>query len=295
VTSVLAPAIVDSHLHLWNGGVLAYGWLDGLGIDGPYEPGDIPADVGAVPIEGFVFVQAECDPEQSVDEVNWVNDVSSGGDPFRLAGIVARVDLTSDRVAADLSEIARLDNVVGIRHNIQGEPRGFARSLVDGVDALTAMDLTFDLCCRADELDEVIDLVDRCDNRTRFVLDHLGKPAVGDPDGFDAWSSRLGRLAEASNVFCKLSGLQTETVPGVTPSADVFAPYLDRAIEAFGIDRVMYGSDWPVCTLNGSMGQWIRTVAALLGPDAAAHRKVFHDTVERFYRVSPGRATSTLP
>jgi predicted TIM-barrel fold metal-dependent hydrolase len=285
VTAILAPAILDSHLHLWNGGVLSYGWLAGLGIDGPYEPGDVPADLEGVPIEGFVFVQADCDPERSVDEVDWVNGAASGGDPSRLAGIVAHVDLTTNHVDVDLAEISQRNRVVGIRHNIQGEPRGFARSLADGVDEARSMGLTFDLCCRADELDEVIDLVDRCDSRARFVLDHLGKPAVGDPDRFEPWSARLGHLAEAPNVFCKLSGLQTEVVPGTAPGTDLFSPYLERAVEVFGVDRVMYGSDWPVCTLNGSMERWIAAVGAVLGSDVDAHRKVFRDTARTFYRI----------
>ena len=285
--AVLASAIVDSHLHLWNRDVLSYRWLDGLGIDGPFEPSDIPASVEAVPIEGFVFVQAECDAKQAVDEVDWVTDVSGRPGRPRLTGIVARVDLTTNHVDADLSEIVSRDDVVGVRHNIQGEPAGFARLLVDGVDALSAMGLTFDLCCRADELDDVIDLVDRCDDRARFVLDHVGKPAVGDPDRFESWSARLAHLADAPNVFCKLSGLQTEIVEGTAPRRDLFAPYLEQAIEAFSVDRVMYGSDWPVCTLDGSMENWIATVGAVLGADAAAHEKVFRDTATSFYRATP--------
>ena len=285
MSSVLAPKIVDSHVHLWDRNVLTYPWLDGLGIDGPYRIDDVPTLVAGAELEGFVFVQAECQDAESIHEVQWVLDQSARHQPGSLRGIVAKVDLTSPGADAAIQRLGRIASVVGVRHNIQGHPRGFAHTLRGGVNELAAQGLTFDLCCRATDLDDVVDLVESCDPQARLVLDHLAKPAVGDSAGFESWANRLGRLAEAPSLYCKLSGLQTEVCTGVPGRSQDFAPYLFHAIDVFGIDRVMYGSDWPVCTLNGSMDAWAEIVAVAVGDDESAHRKVFRGNAVRFYRL----------
>ena len=285
MSPVLAPKIVDSHVHLWDRGVLNYPWLDGLGIDGPYRIDDVPTLVAGAELEGFVFVQAECLDAESILEVQWVLHQGARRRSGSLRGIVARVDLTSPGARAEIQRVGRIAAVVGVRHNIQGHPRGFAQTLRGGVNELAAQGLTFDLCCRAADLDDVVDLVESCDPQARLVLDHLAKPAVGDSASFGSWASRLSRLAEAPNLYCKLSGLQTEIHTGAPGRRQDFAPYLSHAIDVFGIDRVMYGSDWPVCTLNGSMGLWAEVVADTVGDDETAHRKVFRDNAARFYRL----------
>lgn len=286
MSSVLAPKIVDSHLHLWDRGVLNYPWLDGLGIDGPYRIDDVPTLVAGTELEGFVFMQAECQDAESVHEVHWVLDQGARQRPGSLRGIVAKVDLTSPRARAEIQRVGRIASVVGVRHNIQGHRRGFAQTLRGGVNELAAQGLTFDLCCLATDLDDVVDLVESCDPHARLVLDHLAKPAVGDGASFESWASRLSRLAEAPNLYCKLSGLQTEMHTGAPGRQQDFAPYLSHAIDVFGIDRVIYGSDWPVCTLNGSMDAWAEVVADTVGDDEPAHRKVFHDNAVRFYQLN---------
>ena len=286
MSAVLAPRIIDSHVHLWDRTVLTYPWLDGLRIDGPYRIDDVPRLVAGAELEGFVFVQAECGASESFDEVQWVLDQGARRRPGLLRGIVAKVDLTSPAARAEIRRLGRVDSVVGVRHNIQGRSRGFAQTLRGGIDELATQGLAFDLCCLATELDDVVDLVESCDPEARLVLDHLAKPAVGDVAGFGAWASRLSRLAEAPNLYCKLSGLQTELHTEATGRSKDFAPYLSHAIGAFGTDRVMYGSDWPVCTLNGSMGAWAEAVADAVGDDEATHRKVFRDNSARFYRLA---------
>ena len=285
IRSVLTPKIIDSHVHLWDRGVLTYRWLDGLGIDGPYRIDDVPTRVAGAELEGFVFVQAECRDSESFHEVRWVLDQDARHRPRLVRGIVAKVDLTRPDARAELRRVGRVASVVGVRHNIQGRPRGFAQTLRGGIDELAAQGLAFDLCCLAADLDDVAELVESCDPQARLVLDHLAKPAVGDHAGFDGWANRLRCLAEAPNLYCKLSGLQTELHTGAPGRSQDFVPYLSHAIDVFGIDRVVYGSDWPVCTLNGSMSAWAEAVAAAVGDDETAHCKVFRDNTARFYRL----------
>lgn len=286
MSSVLASKVVDSHVHLWDRSVLTYPWLDGLGIDGPYRVDDVPTTVAAAELEGFVFVQAECGDSESFQEVQWVLDQGARYRPGLLRGIVAKVDLSRPNALAEIGRVGRIDSVVGIRHNIQGRSRGFAQTLRRGVDELVAHGLTFDLCCLADELDDVVELVESCDPEVRMVLDHMAKPAVGDSTGCNLWADRLSLLAQAPNVYCKLSGLQTELQVGVSARPESFEPYLTHAVGVFGIDRVMYGSDWPVCNLNGSMSAWAAAVANAIDDDEAVHRKVFHDNSVRFYGLN---------
>ena len=285
MSSALVPKIIDSHVHLWDRGVLTYRWLDGLGIDGPYRINDVPTLVAGAELEGFVFVQAECQDSESFHEVRWVLEQGASQQPGLLRGIVAKIDLTRPNARAQMQRLGGIAAAVGVRHNIQGHPRGFAQRLRDGINELADQGLAFDVCCLAADLDDVLDLVESCDPHVRLVLDHLGKPSVGDLAGFDAWASRLSRLAEAPNLYCKLSGLQTEMRTGAPGRPHDFAPYLSHAVDAFGIDRVMYGSDWPVCTLNGSMSGWAEAVAAAVGDDETARRKVFRDNTARFYRL----------
>ncbi|MCY4623093.1 MAG: amidohydrolase family protein [bacterium] len=285
VNALLAPVVIDSHVHLWDREILTYPWLDGLGIDGPYHIGDLPSRVADARLEGFVFVQAECSRPESFTEVQWVLDQAATDPSGMLRGIVAQVDLTSPTAATQIENIARIDAVVGVRHNIQGRPQGFAQTLRDGINELAVHGLSFDICCRVSEFPDVLDLVGSCGPTARFVLDHLGKPTVGDGTSYDAWAGQLRDLADASNVVCKLSGLQTELAADTPGHLDVFAPYISHAISVFGIDRVMYGSDWPVCTLKGSMSAWAGVVAAVLGDDEAAHSKVFCNNARRLYRL----------
>ena len=177
----------------------------------------------------------------------------------RVRGIVGYAPLHDPvAAAAHLRELRRFPLVVGVRRLIQDEPPGFTSrpGLRAGVALLAAEDLVFDLCVREPQLGEVVDLV-RATPEVRFVLDHLGKPRVGaDPT---RWRRDLRALAELPNVVAKLSGLMTEVVPGAGAAGDV-RPYLEYALEVFGPQRCLFGSDWPVLTLAGSYPEWRDTV-----------------------------------
>lgn len=287
MTSIVVDTAIDAHLHLWDPGTLDYPWLDGLSIAAAHTLRDVPARLGPAQVSGAVFVQAECVAEQRQEEIRWVQAQTPSAGGVEILGIVAAADLLAPDRDEVLALVSSSDRVVGIRQNIQGQPDGFARSLHTGIAEAASHGLTFDICCESQQLHEVIDLIERtAASGARLVLDHLGKPRVGDSDSLPAWRDAINAIAAAPDTACKLSGLFTEMVSGAGSEHATFAPYLDHAVDAFGIDRVLYGSDWPVCTLEGSAAQWAEIVAATIGDDAPSQRAVFHDNAARLYGLA---------
>jgi L-fuconolactonase len=280
--STEGTVVIDAHVHFWDPARLAYPWLrEAPPLQRAYLPGDYaPLATGAV--DAIVFVEANCASGAARREVDWVDELAAG-EP-RIAGIVAFVDLLDEagREAA-LRSLRELPRVVGVRHNIQQHAPGFALqpAFVRGVQAVGALALPFDLCVTADQLPEVLALVERCPD-TRFILDHCGKPAIRD-DAFDDWARDLALLAAHERVACKLSGLLTEARADQR-STESMRPWLAHARECFGADRVLYGSDWPVCTLAGGEPRWRAIVhEATADWPAAERRALFGDNAARVY------------
>ncbi|MGH3690277.1 MAG: amidohydrolase family protein [Microbacterium sp.] len=243
--------VLDSHLHLWDPEVLTYTWLEGPMA---YRFADLELELARVPQaqpETSVFVQAETVEDDFLDEVQWVAGLAPA---LGIVGIVAgiRLDRGTDTVA-HLEGLMGEPLVVGVRHNLQGEPDGLAVSaaFVTGAREVAARDLTFDACVRADQLPEIARFAGAIPE-LRIVLDHLGKPAVGTAEAPLApsaeWARDLAELARHPHTFCKLSGLPGEA--GGDWSAEQVEPFLDVAADAFGVERLMWGSDWPVSAIG---------------------------------------------
>ncbi|MEO6528627.1 MAG: amidohydrolase family protein [Gemmatimonadaceae bacterium] len=274
--------VVDTHVHFWDRSLLRYPWLDDEpALQRRFLPADFePFRTGAV--DAVVFVQADCAPVSSAEEVAWVETLAR--DDARIIGIVAYVDMLAEPGrAAALDVVAESSRCVGVRHNIQRHAPGFAvdPAFVRGVQQVGARGLPFDLCITGDQLDETIELVDRCPD-TRFVLDHCGKPAIRD-DAYAPWAEGIERLASFARVSCKLSGLLTEARADQR-HADALRPYAEHVVRCFGHERMMYGSDWPVATLGGSAELWLSIVDELTsGWSAAARQSFYADNALRFY------------
>jgi L-fuconolactonase len=188
-------------------------------------------------------------------------------------------------VREDLESLARHPLVKGVRRNLQEKTVDFLKQpgFIEGLNILPEFGFTFDLCVRAGQLSAVTELV-RSVPHVKFVLDHAGKPAVRD-SAYESWARDLGALAEASNVFCKISGLTTEANWTDWRPADL-APYFNHAITCFGPERVMFGSDWPVATLATTYDRWVETVLELLPNAGESERtQLFQTNAERIYRV----------
>ncbi|WP_311245528.1 amidohydrolase family protein [Microbacterium sp. WCS2018Hpa-23] len=243
--------VLDSHLHLWSPDALTYTWLEGpLAWEfAALEIEHSPIDVATV--EKSVFVQAETIEDDFLAEVRWVADQA---DEVGVVGIVAgaRLDRGTD-TTAHLEGLAAEPLVVGVRHNLQGEPDGLAVSaaFVTGAREVAARNWSFDACVRASQLPEIARLAGAVPE-LRMVLDHLGKPQVGTADAPVAptmeWVRDLDDLARHPHVWCKLSGLPGEA--GGDWSAEQLEPFLDAAADAFGVEKLMWGSDWPVSVIG---------------------------------------------
>lgn len=294
--------VLDSHLHLWDPSVLDYPWLEGP-LLARFAAEEMAAAVGEVEDErGFVFVQADCLEAQYLDEIEWVTSLA---ERVGVRGIVAGARL--DRGAETdrhLDAVAERPLVVGVRHLLQSEPTGFAGTPAfrAGAAALVDRDLTFDACVRGEAQLRDVQGLAAAVPELRIVLDHLGKPAVGTavaPSLPSAeWADALVALAAHPQVFCKLSGLPAEAGGSWNPAQ--MEPFFDVALRAFGPDRLMVGSDWPVSAVTasgwnggdgvalnaGAIGAWTDAVASWAGSRAVDVGAILWSNAERFYRLS---------
>lgn len=291
-----APAdtvpVLDAHVHFWDPDELDYPWLAGIArLDRPFTP-DEYAEAAPEPRD-VIFVEAGRVARQAEAEVTWIRRAARTRPWIR--GVVAHADLENPAGVADAVRSYAADPlVVGVRRNLQDEPAGFLTSpdLRAGVRFLGDHALPFDACVRARQLGELADLADACPSTT-IILDHLGKPAAGDPDVAE-WRDAISVLARRENVVCKLSGLTTEAAPGA--GRRELTGLLRDALDAFGPDRCMYGSDWPVMTLATTYPAWSAIVhEALDGLAADAAEAVRSGTATRVYGLSREAATASKP
>lgn len=282
----MSELLTDTHVHLWDPRRARYDWLREVpALDAPHDMAAFRHAHDGVDVSRVVFVECTVafDDEVACDEVMWVQRLAQRDS--RLAGIVAHASLERGAaVAGHLRWLAARPLVKGVRRLLQDEPDGFCLqpAFVEGVRLLAEFGLSFDACVYHHQLPQVIALVDHCPE-VHFVLDHLGKPAA-EEESMEPWRTHLTALAERPHVACKVSGLLTEAGAGWTP--DRVRPYLEVAVEAFGFDRLLFGSDWPVLTLAGTYPQWVALVReAVAGCSEAERAALFHDNATRVYRL----------
>jgi len=238
--------IVDAHHHIWDPAAARHTWLDGLpALNRPFSLADFERAGAPEGVAASVLVQVLASPEETA------GFLALAGASDLVAGVVGWADLTSPAVAG---EIARLragrggDLLAGIRHLVQDEPDPdwLGRSDVRrGLRAVGAAGLPYDLLVRPGQLPAALAVTGALGD-VRFVLDHGAKPDIAS-GRLEPWASLIRDLAARPNVSCKVSGLVTEAGPGWRPGQ--IAPYLDHLLDCFGPGRLMFGSDWPVCTL----------------------------------------------
>jgi L-fuconolactonase len=278
--------LIDSHIHFWDPSHLTYPWLnDTPTLKKQYLPQHLPASGDGWTMEKLVFVQCDCLDEQGRQEVDWVTSLSKRDK--RIAGIVAFAPLQFDDNARPFLNHLRHNKLVkGIRRLIQSEALGFATAprFVRGVQMLSDFGYSFDLCIRHHQMVDAIELVRQCRD-VQFVLDHIGKPDIK-AQLFDPWREQINTLAGFPNVMCKISGLVNEADQQNWKLEDL-QPYIDHMIAAFGIDRVMFGGDYPVLELtSATYERWVETaIAATAALSETDKNKFFYENANKFYRL----------
>jgi L-fuconolactonase len=256
--------VVDSHVHFWDRDRLDYPWLRSVPpIAGTHLPRDYWQEAENIPVGQLIFVEAGATTSDSLPENDWALELGAV-DP-RIAAVVAQIPIDAgDETTRLLKIYAGRPLVKGVRHIIQGAPDPefcLRPAFIDGVKRLADLNLSFDLCVHHTQLASVLRLVDHCPT-VRFVLDHVGKPGIRD-HVMEPWKTQLRELAAMPHVWCKVSGLMTEADTKNWKVND-YQPYLAEAIAAFGTDRLLFGSDWPVCRLAGTVQDWIAILRAAL-------------------------------
>lgn len=239
---------VDAHQHFWQYNTADYGWIgDNMQVlKRDYLPADLLSELKKVGFDGCIAVQAR----QTLDETEWLLKLAS--ENTFIQGIVGWVDLCSENIEAQLQNYSKHPKLVGVRHVVHDEPDDnfMARpSFRNGISLLEKYNLTYDLLLFPKHLPLATELV-KAFPRQKFVLDHIAKPDIK-RQLKEPWASNIKQLAQLPNVYCKLSGMVTEADWNGWKKDD-FSFYLDTVLESFGSNRVMIGSDWPVCKVAGN-------------------------------------------
>jgi L-fuconolactonase len=273
---------IDAHQHFWKYNRRRDGWItdDMVAIQRDFLPVDLEATLAAHRFDGCVAVQAD----QSPAETQFLLDLAARH-PF-IKGVVGWVDLRSPRLDETLETIAHDSRLRGIRHVAQGEPDDFLAhdDIIRGIGRLGHLGLTYDILVFDRQLPAALTLVSRLPDQA-FVLDHLAKPCIK-AGRLEPWAARVKELARRSNVCCKISGLVTEADwTGWRP--EHLRPYLDVAFEAFDADRVMFGSDWPVCLIAATYDRVLSVIDDYAAALSAAERNgLFGGNAARFYGLT---------
>lgn len=279
---------IDAHQHFWKYNPREYSWIDDSmqPLKRDFLPEHLKSLLDRNGFQACIAVQAR----QTLDETQWLLELAERH-PF-IAGVVGWVDLRSPEVRAQLESFARHPKLVGVRHIVQAEPNDrfmLEPEFLRGIAMLEEFDLAYDILIYPRHLPVAAGLVKRFE-RVRFVLDHLAKPDIK-AHVVKPWSRAIRELAAFPNAFCKLSGLVTEADWLHWHPADL-APYLDVALECFGPDRLMIGSDWPVCTMAGDYSRVMNIVKDWLPP--SARDAVLGGNAERFWRLEFGTRGGSL-
>ena len=271
---------IDAHQHFWRYSEHEYPWIPvGSALHRDWLPSDLEGIQGPIGLDGSVAVQAR----QTLEETRWLLDLSESHP--RVLGVVGWVDLRSDKLDVQLDEFVTRSRFVGVRHVVQEEPDGFLmrEGVLAGLRRLADRGINYDVLVYARQLRDVLGMMDAVEG-LRLVIDHGAKPDIRG-GGFGEWRRLMGEVAAKPEVFCKLSGLITEA-DWCHWSLEGIEPYMEAILEMFGPDRVMWGSDWPVCLHAASYERWFNVAYGFVERRVpGAVNAVFGGNCAKFYRI----------
>jgi L-fuconolactonase len=272
--------VIDSHQHFWRFNPVRDAWITGemAVIRRDFLPADLEPELEANAVDATIAVQA--DPSEG--ETEFLLGLAEGN--RRIAGVVGWVDLRSPKIESRLEHFSRFKKLRGVRHVAQAEPddRFLAQpDFVRGVGHLARFGLTYDILIYPRQLPAAIELVAKLPEQ-KFVIDHLAKPEIK-AKRIEPWAAKIREIAANPNVYCKLSGMVTEADWQEWKRED-FEPYLDVVFDAFGPERLLFGSDWPVCLVAATYSQLKNIVESYVERHVPkAKSAIFGEVVKDFY------------
>ena len=290
-----ALPIVDCHQHLWDLTQFRLPWIEkGSPLDRNYVAKDYAAAAEGLNISQAVYMEVDVALDQKQAEADYLEKVCTGGKTVTKAAVVGG-DLTNDQFAAYAKGLARSSVIKGVRQVLHPLPAGtcLSQTFVENVQLLGQLGLRFDLCIRPGELGDGLKLVERCAG-TRFIVDHCGNADVKawlpeerrgtkKPEHtVDGWKKDMAALAAKKNVICKISGIIAR-VPKEW-SAEDLAPIVNHCLDSFGPERVIFGSDWPVCLLGATYRQWVTSLHEITASrPQVEQKKLLSENAIKFY------------
>jgi len=277
---------IDAHQHFWSYQPARDTWItDEMSVlKHDFLPKDLLPELRSASIDGTVAVQAD----QSEQETRFL--LALAEEHPAILGVVGWVDLRAPDIADRLADLHESKRLRGFRHIVQAEPDDRFVLRADfkrGISCLAQFDFTYDILIYPKQLPAAVQLV-AAHPRQRFVVDHLAKPEIR-MGRLEPWAGLIRELAAAPNVFCKLSGLITEADRAHWHPGD-FNRYLDVVFECFGPERLIFGSDWPVCLLAGSYAQVVNLISSYLrGCPPEEQAAIFGGNAVRFYNLKSAK------
>lgn len=282
--------IIDTHHHLWDLDKFKLPWLAGdnvKSLDRSFVMKDYRQAVEGLNVVKTVYMEVDVAPTQQDAEAEYVIDLCKQGNQLLAAAVISGRP-ASDGFKTYISKYKGSPYIKGVRQvlHVDSTPPGYflGKGFVRGVQLLGELGMSFDLCMRSSDLLDGAKLIDQCPD-TRFILDHCGNADVQAKDR-SQWQKDIAAVAQRKNVIGKVSGIVASAKPGAW-KADDLAPIINHTLAVFGPDRVIFGGDWPVCTLAASYRQWVEALRSIIADRSEVERKkLFHDNAARFYGLT---------
>lgn len=273
--------IIDSHQHFWKYDPVVHSWItdDMKVLQQDFMPETLALLLKENDIDGCIAVQAG----QTTDETTFLLNIAHKY--AFVKGVVGWVDFFAPDLDEQLQILSHYSRLKGFRHIVQAEPQGFLLQpfFVEGVKKLKTYDFTYDILVYHHQLKETLAFVQKLSGQ-KLIIDHCAKPAIKNKE-LGNWAAYIKEISKSQNVYCKLSGLFTETDWRQHQDED-FYPYLDVVFEAFGTDRLIFGSDWPVMLVAGSYAKWKKLIENYMeGLGIKEREAVFGGNAINFYRL----------
>jgi L-fuconolactonase len=295
--------IIDTHQHLWDLQKFNLPWVAGApALNRSYLQSDYVEATAGLNVVKAVYMEVDVDPAQQVAEALYIIDQCERADTPTVGAVISGRP-ASVTFAAYINQFKGNRSIKGVRQvlHVPETPAGYCLqpTFVQNIQLLGDLGMSFDLCLRPSELRDGAKLADQCPN-TRFVVDHCGNadpnivadPTDLPPDPADPfshtrrqWQDDMQALANRPNVICKISGIIARVTPGWRTAT--LAPTVNHCLDVFGPDRVVFGGDWPVCTLGASYRDWATALREIIADRSERdQRKLLHDNAERFYGLA---------